>query len=303
VLPEPTGPGGRGPREQGVIHDIGYRHYDGPRLGRAYIRRSLFADSVKGAYGLGRAARTKVMPMLLFAAICVPTLIIVVVASVTGSDELPIGYTTYLVQLQVVVAVFVAAQAPVSVSRDLRFGIMPLYFSRPMRSVDYVQARYAALATAVFILLAAPLTILFVGALLAEMPVGENLPDYLRSLAGAVLLAVVLAGLGLVLAAFTPRRGLGVAAIVTVLLVLAGVQTAAQAIAVEEGADTAAGYTGLVSPFSLVDGVTRELLGTDSPLQAGPPGAVGTVVFTATTVLVVVACYAVLLRRYRRVTG
>ncbi|NEK58728.1 ABC transporter permease [Geodermatophilus sabuli] len=297
--PEPV----RDARELGVIHDIGYRHYDGPRLGRAYIRRSLYADSAKGAYGLGRAARTKVMPMLLFAAMCVPTLVIVVVASVTGGDELPVGYTTYLVQLQVVVAVFVAAQAPVSVSRDLRFGIMPLYFSRPMRPVDYVQARYAALATAVFLLLAAPLTILFAGALLAEMPVGEHLPDYLRALVYAVLLAVVLAGLGLVLAAFTPRRGLGVAAIVAVLLVLSGVQTAAQAIAVEQGADTAAGYTGLVSPFSLVDGVTRELVGTDSPLPAGPPGAVGTLVFTAVTALVVLACYGVLLRRYRRVTG
>jgi ABC-2 type transport system permease protein len=161
VPPDPTGGTAGDPRERDVIHDIGYRHYDGPRLGRPYIRRSLFADSVKGAYGLGRAARTKIMPMLLAAAMCVPALVVVVVASVTGGDELPIGYTAYLVNLQVVVAVYVAAQAPVSVSCDLRFGIVPLYFSRPMRTVDHVQARYAALAAAVFLLLAAPLTILF----------------------------------------------------------------------------------------------------------------------------------------------
>ncbi len=293
--------GGRS--EQGVIHDIGYRHYDGPRLGRSYVQRSLFAESLKGSYGLGRAARTKVMPMLLLAAMCVPTLIVVVVASVTGGDELPVGYTEYLTQLQVVIAVYVAAQAPASVSRDLRFGIVPLYFSRPMQRVDYVRAKFAASATAVFVLLAAPLTILFAGSLLAEMPVGEHLPDYLRALLGAALLAVVLAGIGLVIAAFTPRRGLGIAAIVSVLLVLAGVQTAAQAIAVEEGADTVAGYLGLLSPFSLVDGVSSELFGTDTVLWAGPPGAVGTAVFVAVTVLLVAACYGLLLRRYRTVTG
>jgi ABC-2 type transport system permease protein len=297
-----TGPVSGG-REQGVIHDIGYRHYAGPRLGLGYIQRSLFGESLKGSYGFGRSARTKVVPMLLFAAMCLPTVIIVVVASVTRSAELPVGYTAYLTQLQVVIAVYVAAQAPASVSRDLRFGIVPLYFSRPMRRVDYVRAKYAASATAVFVLMAVPLTILFIGALLTEMPLGEHLPDYLRSLAGAALLAVVLAGIGLVVAAFTPRRGLGIAAIVSVLLVLAGVQTAAQAIAVEEGADTAAGYIGLISPFSLVEGVSHELLGTDTVLQASPPGAVGTAVFVAVTVLLVGACYGLLLRRYRKVTG
>jgi ABC-2 type transport system permease protein len=153
------------------------------------------------------------------------------------------------------------------------------------------------------VLLALPLTILFAGALLTEMPLGEHLSDYLRALAGAALLAVVLGGLGSVIAAFTPRRGLGIAAIVSVLLVLAGVQAAAETIAVEEGADTFAGYTGLISPFTLVDGVTRELLGTESDFVVGPPGAVGTAVFTTVTALVIAGCYGLLVRRYRKVTG
>ena len=57
---------------QGVIHDLGYRHYDGPRAGRQYIARALFLESAKGAYGLGRSAKSKIMPMLLLAAICMP---------------------------------------------------------------------------------------------------------------------------------------------------------------------------------------------------------------------------------------
>jgi ABC-2 type transport system permease protein len=207
-----------------------------------------------------------------------------------------------VLNLQVMIMVYVAAQAPVSVSRDLRFGVMSLYFSRPMERTDYVVAKYAALATAVFVLMALPLTILLAGALLAELPLGEQLPDYLRAMAGAAVLSLVLAGLGLLIAAVTPRRGLGVAAIIAVLLVLSGVQGAAGEIAEEQGAGDAAGWTGLLSPFTLVDGVARELFGQDSPLPVGPPGATGGLVFAAVTVLLVAGCLGLLVLRYRRVS-
>jgi ABC-2 type transport system permease protein len=171
-----------------------------------------------------------------------------------------------------------------------------------MERVDYVLAKYAALVTAVLVLMALPLTILLAGALLAELPLSEQLPDYLRAMGAAGLLSLVLAGLGLVIAAVTPRRGLGVAAIIAVLLVLSGVQGAAQAIATEQGARDAAGWTGLLSPYTLVDGVARRLLGQDSVLAVGPPGTAGAVVFCAVTVLVVAGCLGLLLLRYRRVS-
>ena len=300
-MPDARIPDARAP-ESGVIHDIGYRHYDGERGGRPAIRRAMYVESARGAYGLGRAGRTKVVPALLLAAMCLPALISTVVATVTGADELPIAYGAYVLNLQVLVSVYLAAQAPVSVSRDLRFGVMSLYFSRPMERVDYVVAKYAALATAVFVLLALPLTILLAGALLAELPLGEQVPDYVRAMGGAALLALVLAGIGLLIAAVTPRRGLGVAAIIAVLLVLSGVHGAATAIALEEGSRAAAGWAGLLSPYTLVDGVARRVLGQESVLDVGPPGNAGAVVFCAVTVLVVAGCLGLLLLRYRRVS-
>ena len=287
---------------QGVIHDLGYRHYDGARAGRRHIAGALFLESAKGAYGLGRSARSKIMPMLLLAVICVPAFIIVVITTVTNEDALVGDYTSYVLNVSLLVMVYVAGQAPANVSRDLRFRVVSLYFSRPMERIDYVLAKYAAMTTAVFVLLAFPLTILFVGALLAKLPLDEQVPDYLRSLAGALLLALVLAGIGLVIAAFTPRRGLGVAAIIAVLAVLAGVQGAVQAIAVEQGADTFAGYAGLFSPFTMVQGVMSSVLGAEKVLQAEPPGALGGAVFVAATVLIVAACFGALLLRYRKVS-
>src|SRR6476469_1929878 len=100
------------PPETGVIHDIGFRHYSGPRLGRGYLLRSLYVESLRGAYGLGRSAKSKVMPFLLLTVMTIPALIIAVVAAVTKSDKLPVEYTQYPNVLGLAIAIFVAAQAP-----------------------------------------------------------------------------------------------------------------------------------------------------------------------------------------------
>lgn len=298
--PDRTTEGRPGPG--GVIHDIGYRHHTGPRLGRRYIRRSLFVESARAAYGLGRTARARIVPMLLLAAMCLPAIVLVAGTVVTGADELIGDYTAYLLNTQIVVAIFVAAQAPANVSRDLRFGVTSLYFARPLERIDYVTAKFAAMTTAVFVLIATPLTILLLGALVAELPLSEQLPDYLRSLGGALLAALLLAGISLVIAAVTPRRGIGIAAIITVLLVLAGVQGATQVIASEQGADVLAGYLGLLSPFTLVDGVQSQLLGAETVLPVPPHGAAGGAIFAAVTLALILASFAALAWRYRRVS-
>lgn len=291
---------GTAPARAGEIHDIGYRHYDGPRLGTSYVRRSLFVETLRGSYGWGRSARSKVMPVLLLAVMALPAVVIGIVAGAFGATELPLGYTAYVVVLQVAVTIFVGAQAPVVMSRDLRFRVVPLYFSRPLSRAQYVQARYAGFAVALFVLMALPLLLLLAGALLAEMPLDEQLPDVGRALVGAALHAMVLAGLALLVAAMTPRRGLGVAAVVGLLLVLSGMQAAVLGLSSEFGNTTLAGWSGLISPYTLVDGVVSGLLGAESSIDDGPPGTAAAVVFALVAVGLVAGCYALLLARYRR---
>jgi ABC-2 type transport system permease protein len=286
----------------GAIHDIGYRHYDGPRLGPTYIARSLFVHSLRGAFGLGRSTRTKVMPLLLVAVMVVPALLIATIAIVTKTNKLPLEYTAYAVHLQVIVAIFVASQAPQSVSRDLRFRVVALYFSRPLSRHAYVQAKMLAMSAAIFLLLALPLLLLYGGALLAKMPFWHNSRGVLVGLAGAVVFSLVLASIGLVIAAFTPRRGLGVAAVVAVLLVLAGVSGTIQGIAEHQANYTTAGYAGLISPFTLVDGVQTWAFGAKSSTISHPHGTTGGVTFVLVTIALVAACYGLLVLRYRKVS-
>jgi ABC-2 type transport system permease protein len=231
-----------------------------------------------------------------------PALIIAAIGVFGGDDKLPIEYTAYAVNLQIIVAIFVASQAPQSVSRDLRYRVVALYFSRPLSRNAYVQAKLLAMSAAIFLLLAVPLVVLYGGALLAEMSFWTNTRGFLISLVGAVVFAVVLASVGLVIAAFTPRRGLGVAAIVAVLLVLAGVAGTVQGIADHENNHTIAGYAGLISPFTLVDGVQTWALGAKTSTNTSPPGTTGGIVFVLVTIALVAGCYGLLVLRYRRVS-
>jgi ABC-2 type transport system permease protein len=284
----------------GAIHDIGYRHYDGPRLGPGYIWRSLFVETLRGAFGLGRSARSKIMPMFLLAVMVLPAVAIGIVTGYFGFDSLPLGYLQYAFTMQVVITIFLGAQSPAVMSRDLRFRVASLYFSRPLSRQQYVQAKYAGMATALFVLIALPITLLLLGALLAELPFEDQLPDYLRAMWGAAFHALILGGLGLLIAAMTPRRGLGVAAVVGVMLVLSGIQVTVRAMAEEFGNDTFAGYAGLLSPFTLVDGVLEGPFQAESVMASPPQGALASVVFCVVALAIVVGCYFGLVARYRK---
>ncbi|MFK4069531.1 ABC transporter permease [Streptomyces sp. NPDC029674] len=284
------------------IHDIGYRNYDGPRLGRAYARRSLFSQSLRGAYGLGRSAKSKVLPMILFAVMCLPAAIMVAVAVATKAKDLPLDYTRYAIVLQAVISLFLAAQAPQTVSRDLRFKTVPLYFSRPIERGDYVVAKFAAMTSALFVLTAAPLLVLYVGALLAKLDFADQTEGFAQGLVSLALLSLLFSGIALVISAITPRRGFGIAAVIAVLTITYGAVSTVQAIAHEQGSTDAIAWLGLFSPITLIDGVQTAFLGATSsfPGGNGPSSGVG-VVYVVVVLGLIAGCYGALMRRYRKV--
>ncbi|SCK21876.1 ABC-2 type transport system permease protein [Streptomyces sp. WMMB 714] len=292
---------GAGARGENVIHNIGYRNYDGPRLGRSYARASLFEQSLRGAYGLGRSAKSKVLPMILFAVMCVPAAIVVAVTVFTKAKEMPIEYSSYVIQMQPVIGIYIAAMAPQAVSLDLRFRVVPLYFSRPIRRGDYVAAKYAALSAAIFVFTATSVVILYVGALLAKLDFGDQTKDFALGLVCCLVFSVLHAGIGLAAAAATPRRGFGVAAIIAVLTIPYMLISALQAIVSSQDETSAVGWLGLGSPGSLIDGLQSKLLGGRNafPMGVELTNAQASV-YVALVALLIACTYALLLRRYRK---
>ena len=294
------------PAPTGVIHDLGYRPYAGPRLGERAVAWSFFTTGLRNTYGLGRSARSKVLPMVLLGLMLLPALILVGVLvqakNLLGLDEQIVAYSTYPLTTQLLISVFVAAQAPALISRDLRFRSITLYLARPMRRSVYVLVRLASLTVATFALIAAPLVLLYAGGLLAELPVGRESGRFLAALVGALLLAACLAGLAALVSALTVRRGLAVTAVIVVLLVSYTVVVAIQGISLDSGHPRVGEVAGVFSPYTLVNGVQVVLFDSPGAMATPPQGAAMGVLYVVATVLVVLGSAAALMARYRRVS-
>ncbi|MFB7472537.1 ABC transporter permease [Kitasatospora sp. NPDC056184] len=294
------------PADTGVIHDIGYRGYGGPRLGRGYATRSLFTQSLRAAYGLGRSGKSKVLPMIVLGVTTAPALIIVAVAVMTASDKLPVDYTQYLGSIGLVVSIFLASQAAVLFSRDLRHHTVPLYFSRPITRADYVRAKFGAMVCAQLLLMIAPLVVLYVGALLIKLDFGDQTEHFFYGLVAAVLYALVPTSVAVVIAAATPRRGFGVAAIMGYLAVSATVFGVVVGMSLDaapgEALPDSAQWAALMSPIAMVESLTNQLFDLGTGVERiHAPGGLGLLVFTAVAAAMVAGSYRLLLSRYRNV--
>jgi ABC-2 type transport system permease protein len=288
----------------GVIHDLGYRGYDGPRLGRAQIVRALTWHSFRSAFGIGRGLKGKIIPLLAVIAMCLPALVNAF-AVARGSERL-FGYDVYVPSLRAaVVIIFIAAQAPELVSRDLRSHVLPLYFCRPLRRGDYPLAKYLALTAALLILIEVPLLILYVGTIASAKggsAVWAQTRALIPGLGVGLMWAVLFAAIGLVLACLTGRRAYstGIVAISCILtfflaLLLIGAEGGLK------NPTTGARVAGLFSPFTILDGVRIWLGGDPATGLVADPGRYGPL-YGVVAVVLLAACLGGLAARYRKVS-
>jgi ABC-2 type transport system permease protein len=210
----------------------------------------------------------------------------------------------------------VAAQAPELVSRDLRSHVLPLYYSRPMRRNDYPLAKYAAFTAACLLLIEIPLLILYVGNLFSAgggSAVWDQTKALLPGLGVGALWALLLAAIGLFLASLTGRRAYatGLIAIyffLTWILARLLVNIAYHGAPpgppgpgglVTASAPLGARLPGLISPFTVLDGV-RQWLGGTNPGPIPNPGSAG-VAYGLMFVLLLAVSLGGLAVRYRKV--
>jgi ABC-2 type transport system permease protein len=280
----------------GVIHDIGYQHYDGPRLGRGYAARSLYVHSVRSAFGLGRSAWAKVLPVGLLAIVSVAALVLVVV-----NTQLPVQVIDYIgiaSTFTFAATVFVAIVAPELVSVDLRSNLLQLYLSRPLRRANYALTKLAALATATFLLFAIPMLILFLGMAFSTNDgiggVFDELGGLLIGLLSAVIHAALLAAFALPIASLSGRRVFATGMIIGVFLIMTPVSGALRSF----GDGAAAQLAGVLDPASLLNGVDQWLFGASLRLvDAGPYGGV----YALVTVALIALGTAASVWRYKKV--
>jgi ABC-2 type transport system permease protein len=295
----------------GNIYDLGYRGYDGPRLGRPSVALGLLRLTLREAYGIGRGGRAKIAPFLLLALNTLPAVIAVGLTALLSQagagealeDGVPIRHDTYQSLTSTLVMLFCAAQAPELFGRDQRYGVLPLYFSRILTRVDYALARTGGLFLAILVIALVPQIVLSVGAILAASdPVTglqEDLPDIPRYLAVSILASGLLAGVSAVIAAWTPRRAYATATIIGVFILPPVIVAVISELAVSD----AARVLHLLSPGDVIEGLNAAIFGVvaeGSPavMAAGLPGWL----YIAAALVFIVLTLLLVVRRYLTVT-
>ncbi|HEY7262943.1 MAG TPA: hypothetical protein VH589_15830 [Trebonia sp.] len=309
----------------GVIHDLGYRRYDGPRLGRAQITRALAWHSFRSAFGFGRGPKAKIVPVITFIALCLPAVINAAAMAQGGAQV--VGYDTYQPVLRdLVMTIFVAVQAPELVSRDLRSRVLPLYFARPIKTSDYPLAKFLGFTAACTVMMEIPVLLLYLGTIVnvhGGAAVWAQTRELIPGLLVGLMWAVVLAAISLFLASLSGRRSfatgtvaiffLATYTLAEILLQVENHQVGQQAARAIQNAGPgpfhlvpppvpmAEKVSGLFSPFTLFDGVRMWLSGhgtsqSDNVLYPGSFGAV----YALVLVVLLAASLTGLFARYRK---
>lgn len=292
-----------GAKASGSIYDLGYQHYEGPRLGRSHAIQALWLDGIRACFGIGRPGRAKIVPIGLLVIALVPAVIAVGVEAISnGVVPDPIRYDNYFSTIVQIVILFVAAQAPELVGRDQRYHVLSLYFTRALERLDYALAKLAALVSALLILTLSPQLAIFLGKVMGASDTARALSDNAADLPAIVLsalaAAIVMAGISLAIAAYTPRRAYATAAIFAAFYVAFGVSEAIAHAATGE----AARYAILLAPATVIDGVTAWLFGTTFAVGRGldflPPDPE---FFVGMAVVLAFVSIGAMLWRYRRI--
>ena len=287
----------------GSIYDLGYRRYGGIRLGRRHAIWVLYIQSLRAVFGIGRSLSSKIGPIGLAGIAFFPAVVQLGIAAIAPADVEVLEPEDYNQLIEVVLAGFCAVVAPELVGRDQRTQTLSLYFSRALRRQDYALAKFAALITGMLAITAAPQVVMFAGNGLAANDFGDYLrddwTDLPRILGSALLLSVLVASIGLVIAAQTPRRAYSTAGILAAFLL-----TSAVGASLFEAADRDAGrFILLMSPFHIVRGLTLWFFDASPDpgsqlAQADLPGVMYAIAATAVALLML----ALLLRRYERIS-
>jgi hypothetical protein len=293
----------------GSIFDLGYRGYEGPRLGRRHAVYALFVYSLRSAYGIGRGGRAKIVPIGLAILATLPAVISIAVrafaAQAGAGAEVeridPIRYDSYYGYIPTIVMLFVAAQAPELLGRDQRHHVLSLYFSRALLRIDYVLAKAAAFVTAILVLILIPQAVIFVGLVISDPDIvgalAENISSIPPVLAVAATIALLLGSIGLAIAAFTPRRAYATATIMAIFIVPGVVAD----IVIRATTSGLTRYIVLVSPGSVLDGVNAFLFGTEPQAREVVRADLAGALYLAVAAAFVVVLIGALVRRYQRI--
>ena len=297
-----------GPSPAGSIYDIGYRRYEGPRLGRRHAFTTLFVGALRAAYGVGRPARAKILPAFCLVLPAIVAVIIVAMNAfaarfgVSGLSQIP-DHPDMASAVGLFATILVAVQAPELLGRDVRYRVLSLYFSRALLRADYALAKLAGLSLAVVVLLLVPHAILTVGKVLLTSDIagalGREAGAWPAILGSVVLTAAATAGVALVVAAYITRRAYATVTVFA-LFIVPGI-----IVLVIMGLDlgSASRWVVLLDLGTVLDAANAWFFGVAPSPSVWPKTGLPAVLGVITACVIALGAGGILVQRYRTIAA
>lgn len=203
----------------GVVFDIGYQRYAGPREGRRRARLAVYKDGFRKVLGLGRGAKAKLLP---WACILLMVGISIMMAVMAGAGQRAMGdegadllggtsHYFYSFFTITILFVFAALVAPRLLCPDRRNGTLHLYLVRPLTATNYVEARWAAFLTVMILVAWLPQCVLLAGRVLGHPEplayLDANWTDIPKFLLAGAAIATMIATISMLASGLATRRG------------------------------------------------------------------------------------------------
>ena len=217
-------------RSSGQVFDLGFRRYEGQREGRRRAIRAVYKDGLRTAMGLGRGGKAKILPWLFITASAIPALVFALIAGAfdrldpdfSEAADLPSHADLYGI-IGIVIFLFAAVVGPELFCPDRNNGTINLYLVRPLHATDYALARWAALATIMLVVAWIPQLVLLAGLVFGAPAPGDYIADHWkdipRFLVAGLVIAVFVATLASLAAAFARRRAYAAAFLIGLLII------------------------------------------------------------------------------------
>lgn len=288
--------------DTGSIYDLGYRHYEGARLGRRHAILVLYIESLRGAFGLGRNAVAKIAPAVLIFFALIPAFAQLLISALVPAEAEILRHDEYYEVIKFLLGLYCAAVAPDIAGRDQRNRSLTLYFSRAIKRGDYALAKLAAMTTAMLLITLGPQLLLLVANGLVANDFGAYLRDewdVIFPIVGTAFLgSAVIASIGIFIAAQTPRRAFATVGIIVAFII----PIAVAGVLVVEIDTAATRYAIFASPLDVVTGFTSWMFH-----ERPPEGETVDIAnfagwsYLAAAVVMIVIASGLVLRRYRTV--
>lgn len=280
----------------GEIYDRGYKHYDGPRLGRRRAFDALIRYSMKRAVGIKKGWTSKVVPIILYVAVSLVVVIPLGVEAFIPSASV-LEYWDFFGFIFLIQGIFVATIAPEMLCGDRRENVLSLYFSRAITRLDYLLAKLIAAAILTLTISLVPCVIYWLGRqFLDDSPMSafkDHAGDLGRIVVCGVLIAFYLGAIGLMISSFTGRKAIAVA-----IIIIGFVISTALAFALAAAIDSEnARWLILLSPTSTIEFLANRLF--DQPIYDTDFGGVLSLTELIGGIVAIVAiCVGVMYWRY-----